>query len=371
VVHGDSASASTSVTSSSELSGSQLSVSRAVAVKRAVRKVLPKSTDTSGQKALKYALIAGSATSAVTAAVIGVFWIIQDSLVYKPTSVWRGSPKASGMPNYDDVAYETKDGVKITGWFIKQPEDVYRDARTLIYFHGTDKNASFRLKKVIGFHTTCNCNVLLLSYRGYGQSTGNPNQKGMCIDAESAFDYLQARGDIDVSPGGKLWVFGESLGGAVAIHFTTVFEKNVNALVLENTFTSLLDMIKLEFPILGIFRHLSRNKWQSKKLIPNLALPLLFLSGARDSYIPPAMMRKMHELASKARLREFVEFERGTHNQTWKIDGFYESIAGFMDRVDSPSTPLLAGPVMSPITPATSSLSSGESSDEGVIPAPA
>jgi abhydrolase domain-containing protein 13 len=342
--------------------------SRAGVVRMAAARILPGAADASTQRALKCALIAGAATSVVTAAVIAVFWMIQDSLVYKPTSVWRGSPKSSGMPNFDDVSYVTKDGVEITGWFIKQAEDVYRDARTLIYFHGTDKNASFRLKKVIGFHSTCGCNILLLSYRGYGLSTGSPNQKGVCIDAESAFEYLQARGDVDVSPGGKLWVFGESLGGAVAVHFTTVYEKHVNALVLENTFTSLLDMIKLEFPILGFFRYLSRNRWQSNKLIPNLSLPVMFLSGARDSYIPPAMMRKMYELAARARIREFVEFERGTHNQTWTLDGFYESIAAFMNRVDSLSASV-STPVTSPVSSATPSLASSESGEDGAMAA--
>ncbi len=255
--------------------------------------------------------------------------------MYKPTRVWRGNPKSSGMPYYDDVRYVTSDGVEITGWFIKQPGDAYLNARTLIYFHGTDKNASFRLKKVVGFYEACRCNVLLLSYRGYGLSSGHPNERGMKLDAESALHYLVSRGDVDVTPGGsRLWVYGESLGGAVALHFTEVFQSRVNALILENTFTSLLDMIKLEFPILGVFRYLSRNRWTSNRRITRICVPILFLSGLRDSYIPPAMMKRMHALASKAPFREFVEFENGTHNRTWTMDGFYSAVAKFMGRVE-------------------------------------
>jgi abhydrolase domain-containing protein 13 len=291
-------------------------------------------------------------------ATIAVFWVIQESLVYKPTAVWRGSPKSHDMPHYEDVRYCTSDKVEITGWFIKQPPEVYRSARTLIYFHGTDKNASFRLKKVVGFYKTCGCNILLLSYRGYGVSTGRPNEKGMRIDAESALDFLRSRGDIDVSPAagtGKLWVFGESLGGAVAVYFTSVYEEYVNALILENTFTSLLDMIKLEFPILGVFRYLSRNRWQSKKRIGALSLPILFLSGARDAYIPPRMMRKMHDLAENASVRSFVEFERGTHNGTWTLDGFYEAVAAFMTRVEGgPAVPAPPPLAVSPVACAES-----------------
>jgi abhydrolase domain-containing protein 13 len=304
-------------------------------MRRGVRQVLPRKADPALHFALKCALLAGLASSVVICITIAVFWVIQDSLVYKPTSVWRGNPKSWDMPYYEDVSFCTLDNVEITGWFIKQPSETYRNARTLIYFHGTDKNASFRLKKVVGFYETCKCNILLLSYRGYGVSTGKPNEKGFCIDAESALDYLHSRGDVDVSPGGQLWVFGESLGGAVAIHFTTKYEKHVNALILENTFTSLLDMIKLEFPMLGIFRFLSRNRWQSKKRIGKLGIPILFLSGKRDSYIPPMMMRQMYDLAENSQIREFVEFDEGTHNRTWTLDGFYQSIGAFMDRVES------------------------------------
>lgn len=270
----------------------------------------------------------------VFASTVSIMVVIQDSLVYKPTKIWRGNPAASGMPHYDDVDFTTRDKVNIKGWFIRQPKEDFDNARTLIYFHGTDKNASFRLAKVIGLYETCKCNILLISYRGYGLSTGRPNERGVRIDAESAYDYLVSRGDVNVGPGGNLWVYGESLGGAVAIYFSKVYQECINALILENTFTSLLDMIKLEKPFLGIFRYLSWNRWQSKKRIGELTIPLLFLSGLKDAYIPPQMMRKMHGLATKSPLKEFVEFENGTHNRTWTNRGFYESIAAFMDRVD-------------------------------------
>ncbi|PXF40248.1 Protein ABHD13 [Gracilariopsis chorda] len=175
-------------------------------------RIIPNAADPFLHKFLKLALLAGIVTCIITAATIAVFWIIQDSLVYKPTKVWRGTPRSNGMPHYEDVSYCTVDGVEIVGWFIKQPPHIFSNARTLVYFHGTDKNASFRLKKVIGFYEKCRCNILLLSYRGYGPSTGKPNERGVRIDAESAFDYLKSRDDVDVGRNGNLWVYGESLG---------------------------------------------------------------------------------------------------------------------------------------------------------------
>lgn len=328
------------VSASSTVNPASVSTSTSQPVSTAALTILPARTDTAAKFALKVVLLTCLAVSLIIAVTVSIFWIIQDSLVYKPTKVWRGNPKSSGMPYYDDVNYVTSDGVEIYGWFIKQAPEKYTKCRTLIYFHGTDKNASFRLKKVLGFYETCECNILLLSYRGYGLSTGNPNESGLKIDAESALHYLVSRGDIDITPGGsKLWVYGESLGGAVALHFTDKFQSRINALILENTFTSLLDMIKLEFPILGVFRYLSRNRWTSNRRISRIRVPILFLSGLRDTYIPPAMMRRMHTLASRARFREFIEFENGTHNRTWTMDGFYTSVQKFMHRVETEFTP--------------------------------
>lgn len=317
--------------------GLTLAVSSVPAVPKSnpLRIFIPKRIDGPYRYAAKILLLIGLSVFVITAITIAVFWTIQDSLVYKPTKVWRGTPAASGMPYYEDVNYCTVDGVEISGWFIKQPPESFGTARTLMYFHGTDKNASFRLKKVLGFYEKCRCNVLLLSYRGYGLSTGKPNERGVRIDAESAYDYLKSRDDVNVGPRGNLWVYGESLGGAVAVYFSNLHQHCINALILENTFTSLLDMIKLEFPILGIFRYLSRNRWQSKKRIGELGIPMLFLSGLKDTYIPPQMMKQMHSLAIKSPLKEFVEFESGTHNRTWTTEGFYETVAQFMDRVET------------------------------------
>lgn len=298
--------------------------------------LIPNKSDTPRQKAMKCLALLCLLSAVATVGTIGVFWVIQDGLVYKPTSVWRGTPKAFGMPDYDDVSYKTSDGETIRGWFIRRPGREYLTTRTIIYFHGTDKNASFRLKKVLGLYEQCAANVLLISYRGYGLSTGHPNEQGLRRDAEGALHYLVGRGDVDVTPGGsRLWVYGESLGGAVALYFTERFQTRVNALVLENTFTSLLDMITLQFPILGPARYLSRNRWLSRRRIARVAVPILFLSGLADSYIPPAMMKRMHRAAGKAKFKRFVPFPGGTHNRTWTLPGFYQEVNDFMSAVET------------------------------------
>ena len=72
-----------------------------------------------------------------------------------------------------------------------------------------------RLPNAEGLIKHANCNVLLVEYRGYGTSQGEPTEAGLKADAQGALDHLRGRTDIDTD---NPFVFGRSLGGAVAIH---------------------------------------------------------------------------------------------------------------------------------------------------------
>lgn len=82
----------------------------------------------------------------------------------------------------------------------------------------------------------------MLEYRGYGLSTGSPDETGLMIDAQTAYDYLRRRAE---TRDNDIVVFGQSLGGAVGVRLAA---KNQNderfiGLVLENTFLSMRKLI--------------------------------------------------------------------------------------------------------------------------------
>ena len=57
-------------------------------------------------------------------------------------------------------------------------------------------------------------NVLIVAYRGYGKSEGDPSEKGINLDAQATLEYALKKKDIDSD---RIFVFGKSLGGAVTI----------------------------------------------------------------------------------------------------------------------------------------------------------
>lgn len=74
---------------------------------------------------------------------------------------------------------------------------------------------SFSLQNAQLLYRKCNINILLFDYRGYGKSTGAPSEIGLYTDALAVYDYVRKRNDLNQQ---KIFLFGRSLGGAVALH---------------------------------------------------------------------------------------------------------------------------------------------------------
>jgi fermentation-respiration switch protein FrsA (DUF1100 family) len=126
----------------------------------------------------------------------------------------------------------------------------------------------------------------MVEYRGYGLSTGDPNEKGLKIDAQTGLDYIRSREDLKSS---KIIVYGQSLGGAVAIDLVAKNKGtgDIKGLILENTFLSLTKMIPKVMPIAKVLTPLCHEYWTSEAIISEITdIPILFLSGLQDEIVP-------------------------------------------------------------------------------------
>lgn len=120
-------------------------------------------------------------------------------------------------------------------------------------------------------------NILMVSYRGYGKSQGSPSEKGLRLDAVAALRYVCDRDDIiDQS---RIYLFGRSIGAACAISLAAnaVLSTAVRGLIVENSFTSIDDMIDVVMPFLKFAKRLNRNKWNSLSEIAKVKVPILFI----------------------------------------------------------------------------------------------
>ncbi|KAL4297414.1 hypothetical protein GQ457_12G022210 [Hibiscus cannabinus] len=270
----------------------------------------------------------------------------QEKLVYIP--VLPGLTKSYPITParlrliYEDVWLRSSDGVRLHSWFIK----LFPDCRgpTIMFFQENAGNIAHRLEMVRVMLQRLQCNVFMLSYRGYGASDGYPSQQGIINDAQAALDHLCQRTDIDTD---RIVVFGRSLGGAVGAALTKNNSDKVAALILENTFTSILDMAGVLFPLLKwfiggpgtkgpkILNFLVRSPWRTIDVIGQVKQPVLFLSGLQDEMVPPFQMQMLYaKAAARNRQCQFVEFPTGMHMDTWLVEGdqYWKTMKQFLEQ---------------------------------------
>lgn len=253
-------------------------------------------------------------------ALVALVYTFQERLVYFPPRPLLQTPAAAGY-RYEDVWLQTADGVRLHGWFIPAA-----DARgTLLFFHGNASNISHLMVEVTSFHDL-GLNTLLIDYRGYGQSEGQPNEAGTYQDAAAAWRYLTEERQI---PPAEIIVAGRSLGGGVAAWVAETYSPR--ALVLEATFTSLPDVGANAYPLLPV-RLLSRNRYPTIERLPRLSLPVLILHSRDDDVIPFSHGQQLYAAAREP--RTFVVL-RGNHNVGFQISGklYRDAWQTFLDEV--------------------------------------
>lgn len=153
-------------------------------------------------------------------------------------------------------------------------------------FHGNAGNIGYRLPIAKILSEEMGCNVLMLQYRGYGRSTGVPNEKGLTIDAQTGLDYIRQHSELRRT---KIVIYGQSLGGAVGVGLATKnqAEGDIAGIILENTFISIRKLIPSAFPPARFLAPLCHQVWPTEDMLPQLReIPILFLSGLQDEIVP-------------------------------------------------------------------------------------
>jgi fermentation-respiration switch protein FrsA (DUF1100 family) len=196
-------------------------------------------------------------------------------LLYFPLRGFDAMPGSFGIES-EDLWFTTEDGQRLHGWWIAARGP--RHLGHLLHFHGNAGNISHRLPEAAAL-AGAGFDVLLFDYRGYGRSAGRPDEQGTYRDARAARAALFGRPGMDAR---RVFYFGESLGGAIAL--ALALEHPPAGLVLQSTFTSIRDMARLHYPVVPAF--LVPDAYPSAARIGRLRSPLLVVHGDRDAIVP-------------------------------------------------------------------------------------
>lgn len=220
---------------------------------------------------------------------------------------------------YRDVEIVTKDKVKLHAWFVKANGEDPRSCRTLIFFHGNAGNIGSRLPNIEILVKRTNTNVLILAYRGYGDSEGSPSEEGLGLDAEATLEYALNDDEINND---RIFVFGRSLGAAVGARLASEKSKHLQGIILENGFCSIADMVDHLMPMVAKFKFLiQRIFYPTVDYIRKATCPVLIVRGVKDEIVPSFHGVELHRSAINAKFSTLYECAEGDHNNTWRIGG--------------------------------------------------
>ncbi|NLF38634.1 alpha/beta hydrolase [bacterium] len=177
---------------------------------------------------------------------------------------------------------------------------------TLLYSHGNGEDIGW-LDTLFKWYNELGFSVFAYDYRGYGLSTGTPDEEECYADADAVFAYVT---NVCRVPPERIIVHGRSLGGAMAVHLAAT--QPVAGLIMESTFLTafrVVTRVPLVPDVMDRFRSMDR--------IPSVRCPVLVIHGLDDWVISPWHGEKLYELAPGPKMSLWVA--NAGHNDVVKV----------------------------------------------------
>jgi pimeloyl-ACP methyl ester carboxylesterase len=240
----------------------------------------------------------------------GLLWLFQHRLAFPAPRAPLPDPHRAGLPDAEPFSLQLADGTRLAGWYLP-PRAAGSRFPALLWLYGNSETIA-TIAPVLREFRPPHAAVLVVDYPGYGASEGRASEPGLYEAAERAYDALAARPGIDAS---RVFVYGRSLGSAVASHVATT--RAPAGLVLESPFTSARDMARRHYALFP--GALLRVQLDNLTTISRVRCPVLVFHGTADRLVPALMGRRVAAAAPGP--VEFVLIEGAGHNDGYMLGG--------------------------------------------------
>jgi hypothetical protein len=235
---------------------------------------------------------------------------------------------------YRDITLVTADGTKLNGWWLPAKKGVPVKG-TVLHLHGNGGNMAWHLGGSWWLPEQ-GYQVLLLDYRGYGRSEGDPSLPAIYQDIDAAFDWLNTAPDVQGKP---LVVLGQSIGGALAIHYLAEHPRQrsrVKALVLDGVPASYREVARytlgtswLTWPFKRPLSWVIPDSDSAINAMPQLkGTPMLLFQSLDDAQVPLYNGISLYQAAPPPRV---LQLTRGLHVQTFADPTWRKVMVRYLD----------------------------------------
>jgi fermentation-respiration switch protein FrsA (DUF1100 family) len=229
------------------------------------------------------------------------------SLFYYPNRVLYADPKNQGI-EYAVLEIPSLNGKVLSAILFESKE---KPQGTVVHFHGNFGNVSNHYNQS-QFLMNHGFDVIVFDYQGFGGSAGKSSPKRTVEDGQAVVRYAR---DHRRNPNGGVYIFGQSLGGAVGI-VVAAKEPYVKACVFEAPFSSYRTIARhaiakawILWPVYPIYPFMVGTRYDPIKYVDKISpRPVLFIHGTADEIVPVSMSKKLFGKAKEPK-------------EIWLIDG--------------------------------------------------
>lgn len=268
-----------------------------------------------------------------------------DKLIDSPY-VGAMGPDLEDFLNFRDDAYSALKGTSFSWESVRVEDNVRLFARfykntenkkTVICLPGYLTSGVKCFSNLVPFYMENGFNVLLVTNRGQGESGG----KHITFGKKESQDLLYWINHVkEMVPGGEIIIHGIDVGANSALLTSGKLGNEVKGIISDSAFSKPWDVFDYQikqiynlspFPILQIAEYFAKRfakvdfRDSAVKAVANSVVPILFIHGAKDMFIPYYMTNACYESCTSKKQKFIVE-SAGHAQAVFKDNEGYKSV---------------------------------------------
>jgi fermentation-respiration switch protein FrsA (DUF1100 family) len=247
------------------------------------------------------------------------------------------------QPGWEKVFISSRFGYKMAGIYVTNAR---RSENTIILVHGRAMDKWNSMEQYSKLFFRLGFNVLAYDCRAHGESGGKDITFGFYekFDLDSWVDFVKSK-----NPKGIIGIHGESMGAATALQHSELNEKSkkVCFYISDCSYSDLRQLFKYilkrdynlpSFPLLDYASFVSffRSGFTFDQVSPiraikSVKVPILFIHGGKDDYVPTEMSKELFE--TKSGKKELWLVPNAGHAKSISIDpaGYQKTVEYFVN----------------------------------------
>jgi len=191
-------------------------------------------------------------------------------------------------------------------------------SKALIYFGGNGEAVAYNLLDSDFTQLFSEYTVYLLSYRGYGGSSGSPSEHGIFSDALMLYERVSVNHK-------TISLMGRSLGSGVAIYLASL--KNVEKIALITPYDSIQSVAQNKFKIFPM-PFLLKDKYDSISRVSNVKAKTLAVIAENDDVITNKHSTRLVNKFPTTQIKS-ITIKNTNHSTVSEADEYYNTLKQF------------------------------------------